>query len=671
MIFNTPVLPRIRYVEIHNYQPLFKATIKAHIKNDRLLIIGGNALGKTTILQSIVYCIAGELDLDIETINKSKRWGRNYFRGRIENLDGAYIRVEFSMAEDIVIIERGFRTSKILYFSLNKEIISKGSDANTLFEHYLRENAGYQSLNDFRFVLHKLCYLPEDRTNLVWESEVQIRLMMILFNDLIDESQFTQQRKQLKELDSKYRHIHVDLTNAEKELKRYKESLESESLSHIEQKDENILETRTETPSLVLQDEQKELNTLRRLGIIAQGKAPIQSDMRALRDEINGLAIKIENVQAQLAEREEAFIVNQLLFYETEEVKLAMHKLIHRQICPACGERADELAKNAQKYIQDGLCPLCGSEQSHKTDDVNISPLLDAQLSEFLQRRYELEKKFVVAQRALEKLIAEENELNFEYNQLKLKQYVEPEQEEDSLSVEPNSEDFVSSDPNERIKQLENKVKTLEKEHLDYINRFDILRTELEKKYAEFTRIASQRINRLGVLYQGYATAFLGMPCNLAVKIADVKFLHLDLYVPEFNGQVRTEPESCSEAQRFFLDIAFRMSVIDLAKELSQTKGTFICETPENALDVVYIDNVALMFRNFCEEGHSLIATANLQGGGLAGPILYNIPQNDRKNSILNLLEYARLSDVQSRNLSALKAILADQIIGFEGGIYK
>jgi len=131
--------------------------------------------------------------------------------------------------------------------------------------------------------------------------------------------------------------------------------------------------------------------------------------------------------------------------------------------------------------------------------------------------------------------------------------------------------------------------------------------------------------------------------------------MSLSVFVPKFNGTARPNEESCSEAQRFFLDIAFRMALIDLASDLSDQRGGFICETPETALDMSYIDNVVAMFRRFAGRGHSLLLTANVQIEGIAQKLLASIPRGERRGHVLNLFEIGQPSDVHKGDMERLK----------------
>jgi hypothetical protein len=135
--------------------------------------------------------------------------------------------------------------------------------------------------------------------------------------------------------------------------------------------------------------------------------------------------------------------------------------------------------------------------------------------------------------------------------------------------------------------------------------------------------------------------------------------MSLSILVPKFGETVRPNEESCSEAQRFFLDIAFRMALIDLASDVSEGSGTFICETPETALDMSYVDNVVKMFRSFADKGHNLILTANVQTDGIARKLLADIPRTERASRVLNLFDIGQLSDVHRADITRLKQAIS------------
>jgi hypothetical protein len=198
--------------------------------------------------------------------------------------------------------------------------------------------------------------------------------------------------------------------------------------------------------------------------------------------------------------------------------------------------------------------------------------------------------------------------------------------------------------------------KQLEDDEADAAAQIETIRTKLTEEYDDFRRKMNVRMENLRASYANYATAFLGLPCELD-EVGQDGLLDLKLFVPRFDETVRPQADSCSEAQRFFLDIAFRMALIDAASGKRGT-ATFFCETPETALDMSYVRNVVSMFSSFAEKQHNILLTANVQTAGIAEKLLERIPMKERPRRIVNLLDYGRLSSVQKAAIDEFKEIL-------------
>jgi hypothetical protein len=189
------------------------------------------------------------------------------------------------------------------------------------------------------------------------------------------------------------------------------------------------------------------------------------------------------------------------------------------------------------------------------------------------------------------------------------------------------------------------------------------LQEELQQNYTEFSKLCARRLAQLSALAAEYGKKFLGNKCEFVLTPSRERLSPFSFFVPLFSDKKREVPESCSESERFFLDIAFRMAVLTFAGLLSKTRSTFICETPENALDLAYTDNVAAMFHKFSVDGFSILLTANLQFGGVAKPLLHAYPKSERKRRSINLIEKCDLSNVQTRKKSEFMRVY-QQIVG-------
>lgn len=209
---------------------------------------------------------------------------------------------------------------------------------------------------------------------------------------------------------------------------------------------------------------------------------------------------------------------------------------------------------------------------------------------------------------------------------------------------------------------LQDRLRTTLAHHARLEAKKRLIQQELEDKYTAFASLCSRRLKQLAVLAGEYGVKFLGSSCEFVLTPSRERLSPFSFYVPVFAEKKRETVESCSESERFFLDIAFRMAVLVFAGILSKTRSTFVCETPENALDLAYTDNVAAMFKQFSVEGFSVVLTANLQLGGVAKPLLTGYPKRERKLRVINLIEKCHLTNVQvkkkSEFLSVYKSIV-------------
>ena len=64
------------------FAPLFENEVDIKLPKGPFVILGGNAMGKTTTLQAIVFGLAGAADDAVEE-QKSLRWDAKYFRRRL------------------------------------------------------------------------------------------------------------------------------------------------------------------------------------------------------------------------------------------------------------------------------------------------------------------------------------------------------------------------------------------------------------------------------------------------------------------------------------------------------------------------------------------------------------------------------------------------------------
>lgn len=592
------------------------------------IILGGNGLGKTTIMQSIVYGLTGGASEKIEP-EKTGRWDHRYFRGRLnpDDLREATVSVDFALGRVGFSIVRGFNHNGILDF--------KQSGKRRAVEEYpqaLNQVGGYASVEDFSFIVHRLLYLPESRRLIAWDTDAQVRLLMLLNQDAASEETFREHRKNLKLMDSKKRHTHVAIGKADEQLASLMEYEEEDAPAPDEDDELVVQEVDTNAIAQQLQD-------------VYKARLELERDLRNQEGTLTATSSEVEAFRKRI-DGAEALVINSILTDEERNSSLALNRLLESATCPACGTRQLALQETARRNAQLAQCILCGSESPQQ--ELELLATLRSQMAEKLYAQRAAEGLVRTARAKLDETQRREWDLRTHYNT--------------AIASQPVVTLLEHSLPNRSRTDLQALKARLQREESDLELKIQQLQDRLQQEYQRFRIAINDRTNALRRAYADYATSFLGLECTLSDLTTGDRLLSLGGFVPEFEGHRRDVPESCSEAQRFFLDIAFRMALIDSASTLTGYPATFLCETPENALDVSYIDNVVAMFTAFTLRKQSTLLTANIQPDGIASKLLKAVPKAQRSSRVLNLLKFGHLTKVQSGAKKMLEKIVKETI---------
>ena len=96
------ILPKVDLMCVEGFDKIFKNDIvQIDFSKSLNILLGGNGLGKTTLLQCIVYGLTGGTNIPEVELLKAFRWDHNFFRKRVkvERQQDARITIEFSMSE--------------------------------------------------------------------------------------------------------------------------------------------------------------------------------------------------------------------------------------------------------------------------------------------------------------------------------------------------------------------------------------------------------------------------------------------------------------------------------------------------------------------------------------------------------------------------------------------
>ena len=133
----------------------------------------------------------------------------------------------------------------------------------------------------------------------------------------------------------------------------------------------------------------------------------------------------------------------------------------------------------------------------------------------------------------------------------------------------------------------------------------------------------------------------------------------------------RTDASQVSESQREFVDLAFRMALLDVAVK-AHGPAMIAIETPEASLDSVYTERAGLMLRAFTKgSSNRVIATCNINGEAMVGHLLgtfgkerAKVKQQELDKRIINLLEQGAQTAAIKKSRAKYEAALDKAIYG-------
>jgi len=197
----------------------------------------------------------------------------------------------------------------------------------------------------------------------------------------------------------------------------------------------------------------------------------------------------------------------------------------------------------------------------------------------------------------------------------------------------PETEEGLSSLINSYKEQIDRYVKQKE----ENIKKRDQKKKELgplERKLSlQYNRAESEFIP----IFNGYAKSFLGLNIDIQLSITSkAAFFKLDI-----NDSQRKKSHQLSESQRFFIDIALRMALIQLGTH----NCTLLVDTPEGSLDIAYESRAGKMFADFSKKDYNLMLTVNIN----TSQLLLQLAKMCKGSGmhIERMTEWTILSDVQ------------------------
>jgi len=661
-------LPSLKKVQIKNFS-LYPEAPDQEINYDFVeginLVIGGNGVGKTTFLNIIKYALLGLYKKEIDVKRREykgteRRYDKrtnlpyDFFKSRSDETivceENAEVALWYSLGDISIKVKRDLFEPKIISASFHdgkkdtqltgEPILQKDYDLSfsekdkaaeaekTLqgeYEKIVGKFSGFDFFDNLIFIVNEVLFFNESRKTIMWDKDVQHTLSSKFLIDPEKDRAKEDLNRNGKYFDSLSRHK----SEEGKAIRRMLEKFDGSDSSSNEYKKlaEEIEIQKDEMNSLYksIEEIHKERKIIEhKISAGSTAKNKIISEIESL----NGKKLAEEkNLYADAYERITPKYIEYVEFLKSSSD------------CPLCNQKVENSLYSKLVNNPDNCILCCKPIRKSKDRGKNID-ILTASINDNINKLRNKEKDIISLEEDLRKLDTRFSKLSEKQNQaaVKLRKSEFEFQKFQSNNKESGDTEF---------KVMKQTLDELNKEKEENLKKSKIAYDKARKIGIEIDRQLTKKREFLSNIFDDFGGLFLGQTCSLVFEDpGDGKGKR---YFPKINDKIRYSEEELSESQRFFIDQAFRMSLISL---LNEGESFFMCETPDSSLDISYEQNAAKIFLKYVENSNTLILTSNLNNSEFLDYVITNAT---RKNAI-NLLTIGKKSTIQASSNQLIEA---------------
>jgi DNA repair exonuclease SbcCD ATPase subunit len=644
---------RLEHLTLYSSQPSIEVVFPRGV----FCLAGANGLGKSTFLAALNYGLTGIVppDRKYESVKEyyedSQGFAEEFFDGRVGERDRkrAAVSLSFLVGNTLFELTRGiFGEERFRRLSVkdatNDNVVVDGSALNPVdrdekYKEILVKEVGLNSFEQFVFLQQFVFTFDERRHLLFWDQKVLEQALHICFGvDPRNADRADSLRREAEKADSLVRNYQWDATVLKKKVQQL-ESLFDEGIGARD-----------------LDREMAEYKALIR------SKDDAEGSVRTIQQQRQDVDLQYAQVVASVADKTAAY---EKAFSEHFSAKSAVeaNPVLLRSVeslkCAICGSTGDKIAKTINAKLASNTCPLCESsvDRSKKTPDIlrKIDAELakaKAQLADTSARRTRVQSEVDDAEAQLTHAVTSLDKYEREHTSV-----VEASTDRSGTAVQRRIAGY-----REQIQSLLDKKKSQYEKREEKRKALGQLQKSLVAQYSEAEE-------RFVPAFKDLAHSFLGIDLDIRLdtRAAGV-FLTLAV-----KDSPRRQIYQLSESQRFFVDIALRMALLQFTSGEGKS-ACLLIDTPEGSLDIAYESRAGDMFARFVRDGFNIIMTANIN----TSQLLLNLAAKcgPARMHLCRMTSWTELSEVQKAEehlfnraykqiVSALKSAKAGRRVGY------
>lgn len=608
-----PVVERLRVLNYPLYPGPIKQGLDLSFEKGVTVIAGINGIGKTTLLNLLLRMLVGPTNpskaatRDIGLVSKrslvtARKFSFFQDRAGVTLGINATSTLTFRISGKQIVITR-----RLANLEITKLVISGRTVAtpdNNAFLEQMAEISGLTTAYDFHMVVRYVQFFTEERLPLLWSPTAQLELFKMLFVDETISQKLNKLYSEIQGTDTDYRNRTYQY-NQRKE--RYEEALAKHQSSDLD-----LVKAELATAKA-------ELEKANRDHRIATERA---TELAKQRDDVDR---KIETLQVALDQEIHAFhqqdaaYIAQALPTLDDKFQMLMQGLGSNLGCFVCGKGGKREVATISKRLRDHHCFVCNASLAHATT-ANVTSITAGALRKIEQKIDKLRAEMDALQKSQQQqdegyanvlalvrpAVAKRHELMIRVEQLEAQIPQTTDATQAPILADLEAEKL-------ELDQLAQKRSDLNKQYKSQIDKLSSEMGEIESELGgRLTKHAEEFLHEKVVVKftrnHPFKVATGAPQVNLPTfRIAMTSSTHLAVHD-------RYTATSVSESQKEFLDLAFRMTLLDMVADDGATM--LVMETPEASLDSWFMARAAQMIRRFSPDGGQrvLIATSNING---------------------------------------------------------
>jgi len=673
--------PVFRELHVGNYR-LFpgadqKHSVRFPFRPGVSLVAGVNGLGKTTLINMLYRLLVGPYEIPKDN---SARGFSGAARDRVSNWDDrkrffsvrvadhavtARARLEFSIANRDFIVSRALKDCSLIEVKCNYLPLEQnaGESLEAAYQRHIAAAAGVSSFADFLTVIKYLTFFNEDRRDIVWDRQAQRQFFRILFTTPETAAEWTRLEVEISRADSRARNYSTIADQTDKEIRSLSEAL-----------------NRNSGVAAQLESAQKILDA------DLERKKQMEIEVGALEEELKKLKSTLE--RTKLTEDDAVKRLEELrytalarLFPSLDETaRYILTHLFAKGRCQACDADAGHKIAEFEHALEQHLCAICGAPPEAQgraaagAEVVAPPEALEARRIDGARRAVDdarTQRLSLVSQ--IEEGEARRREILQSLEQIAVSisgQMIANRQLRSQLPPDP-----------EQITKKRQTYRDMRASEAEWISTRKAFEREYEIVLEQNQEAMRQATLRVARYFKEIAQKFLEEACDLTFVMTrgrpsqDGEYfmypaMSFEMTAAAFEGlQPRITPDDVSESQREFIDLAFRMALMEAASR--EGPATLVIETPEASLDIVFMRRAGELLRSFAQGERRVIITSNLTNSEMipavmGGRVRDEAELQERRARTLDLLEVAAPNAAVRRHKREYKDFLD---AGLRGGL--